>query len=275
MPRRCSASRARPSGDRLADLDRDLSRRQIVRSLATALRARPLVVAAAGKVDHDRLVERLCRDGHCPPARTPAGRGRHRRTVPARGGLSRAPSTTRTVQRRAGIPGSGRLRRPPLSARAALPDRRRRDGVPAVRRGAGAARPDLQHRCRARQPIPTPGLWSVEWQCSPGELPEISRSYAGCSPTLPRTASPKRAGPGQRSDAWPDSALVRGPVSRMGRLGQTRCSATNAPSGDPGALRGGHRRQVRAEAAALFAQPPLLAVVGPKFDRRRIIRLLG
>ena len=33
--------------------------------------------------------------------------------------------------------------------------------------------------------------------------------------------------------------------------------------------------ELRAEAAALFAQPPLLAVVGPKFDRRRIIRLLG
>ena len=188
-----------------------MTRAQIVRHWRRHYRPATIVVAAAGHVDHDRLVEQLGSiAGRLRRARAAARRptrcGRDRRRG-HRGptGSSSARPCWRSRPRR--------LRRPALPARPAVGDPRRRHVLPAVRGGARAARADATASTRARAAYSDAGLWTVDWQCAPDKLPEITDP----GPRHPRRRGRARrhrgrARPRQGPDAGPDHAGVRGPV---------------------------------------------------------------
>jgi predicted Zn-dependent peptidase len=121
------------------------------------------------------------------------------------------------------------------------------------------------------------GLLTVEWQCSPEALPEIVSVVRGVLNDV-------------AADGVTEAELIRAkgqlrgqtvlayenPSARMGRLG------TNALIGDERTLpevldryEGVTGEELQREAAGLFAQPMVLAVVGPRFHRRRVERLLA
>jgi predicted Zn-dependent peptidase len=121
------------------------------------------------------------------------------------------------------------------------------------------------------------GIWTVDWQCAPERLWEIT--------ALVRTILAEVAEHGVTGDELARAKgqlrgqtmlAYEGPVSRMSRLGG------NALIGDDRTLNDlvdGYEAvstdQVREVAAELFAQPPVMAVVGPRSSGQRIRRLLA
>ena len=254
-----------------------LSRPQVVRHWRRHYRPDAMVVAATGRVDHERLVEQLaelaratgsaddCADDR--PGRAPAPdrrRADHRR------------STDGAVHRRAGVPRRWRLR-----------SRRYPLGLLSVIVGGGMSsrlfvevreRRGLTYGIDAGESAYTDaGLWSVDWQCAPERLLEITAlvrsillevaEHGVTDGELNRAKGQLR---GQTMLAY------EGPVHRMSRLGG------NALIGDDRTLDDvieGYQavtgEQIRAVAAEIFGRRPVMAVVGPRMATRRLRRLLA
>ena len=251
-----------------------LTRRQIVNYWRRHYGPGCLVVSAAGKVDHDRLVERLS-------------------------ALEREPSTSArpltghsTISRRGGLV----MRRLPLeqcSAVLAFPSagvfdaRRFPLGLLSLIIGGGMAsrlfvevreRRGLSYSIDAGETAYSDaGLWSVEWQCAPGKLAQILElvratlaDVASHGITEDELARAKGQMRGQTALSY------EGPGSRMSRLG------LNAIIGDERTL-GELLRcfdevtadQIRAEAEVLFTHPPTLAIAGARVPARRIESVLS
>ena len=256
-----------------------LSRPQIVQHWRRHYLPGSLVVAAAGKVDHDRLVERLAELDHQPAA-------------------LQAPRTTPTVINRKGINGSGGLimHRMPLeqcSAVLAFPGpgvfeaRRFPLGLLSLIIGGGMAsrlfvevreRRGLTYTIDAGETAYSDaGLWSVEWQCAPGKLVAILQLVRATLAEVAEYGVTKDELIRAKGQMRGQTALsYDGAGSRMSRLG------TNAVVGDERTLSELLRcfdqvseEEIRVEAANLFSHPPRLAVAGARVPARGIESLLA
>jgi predicted Zn-dependent peptidase len=252
-----------------------LTRRQIVQHWRRHYRPQCLVVAAAGSVDHDRLVERLSALDHDQPA------------VPA---LPRSSATM--IERRGGLV----MHSLPLeqcSAVLAFPSpgifdpRRFPLGLLSLIIGGGMAsrlfvevreRRGLTYGIDAGETAYSDaGLWSVEWQCAPGKLAQILElvratlaEVAAHGITTDELLRAKGQMRGQTVLSYD------GPGSRMSRLG------VNAIHGDERTLSELLGRfdqvtadQIRAEAEFLFTNPPTLAIAGARVPARRVESVLS
>ena len=252
-----------------------LTRRQIVHHWRRHYQPGCLVVAAAGKVDHDRLVERLSAVEAQSP--TPAAPPRHRpSTSNRRGGLFMHRLPLEQCSAVLAFPSSGvfEARRFPL-------------GLLSLIIGGGMAsrlfvevreRRGLTYGIDAGETAYSDaGLWSVEWQCAPSRLAPILElvratlfDVAAHGITEDELARAKGQMRGQTALSY------EGPGSRMSRLG------VNAMLGDERTL-GELLRcfdqvtadEVRDEAEVLFAQPPTLAIAGARVPARRIESVLS
>jgi predicted Zn-dependent peptidase len=251
-----------------------LTQRQLVHHWRRHYQPGCLVVAAAGKVDHDRLVERLSALDAQPSPAAAARTGAS--TINSRGGLlmHRLPLEQCSAVLAFPSPGVFDARRFPL-------------GLLSLILGGGMAsrlfvevreRRGLSYGIDAGETAYSDaGLWSVEWQCAPGKLTQILdlvratlADVAADGITEEELARAKGQMRGQTALSY------EGPGSRMGRLG------VNAIIGDERTLDELLRRfdqvtaeQVRAEAEMLFTHPPTLAIAGARVPARRIESLLS
>jgi predicted Zn-dependent peptidase len=251
----------------------DLTRQRILQHWKRHYRPGCLVVAAAGKVDHDRLVERLSAlDGQ--PSRP--GPLRRSPTMVSRGALLMQPLPLEQSSAVLAFPSPGIFdaRRYPLgllslilgggmSSRLFVEIRERRGLTYGVDAGETA--------------YSDAGFWSVEWQCAPGKLTQILElvkatlaEVAAHGITEDELARAKGQMCGQTALSY------EGPGSRMSRLG------VNAILGDDRTLRellqGFDQvtaEQIRAEAALLFTQAPTLAIAGARVPARPIESVLS
>ncbi|HVD82434.1 MAG TPA: pitrilysin family protein [Propionibacteriaceae bacterium] len=251
-----------------------LTRRQIVNHWRRHYRPGCLVVAAAGKADHDRLVERLSALEVQP---SPAARPRPGPSaISRRGGLLTRRLPLEQCSAVLAFPSSGVFdaRRYPL-------------GLLSLIIGGGMAsrlfvevreRRGLTYTIDAGETAYSDaGLWSVEWQCAPGKLVQILElvratlaDVAAHGVTEDELVRAKGQMRGQTALSY------EGPGSRMSRLG------VNAILGDERTL-GELLRcfdevtsdQVRAEAELLFTHPPTLAIAGARVPARRIESVLS
>ncbi|HJY44844.1 MAG TPA: pitrilysin family protein [Propionibacteriaceae bacterium] len=251
-----------------------LTRRQILHHWRRHYHPGRLVVAAAGKVDHDRLVERL--SALDVPASQPATSRPAPTTISHRGALRmhQLPLEQSSVVLGFASPGVFEARRYPL-------------GLLSLIIGGGMSsrlfveireRRGLTYGIDAGESVYSDaGLWSVEWQCAPGKLAqilELVRSTLADVATHGITEEELARAKGQMCG---QTALsYEGPGSRMSRLG------TNAVLGDDRTLGELLRRfdqvtaeQVRAEAEILFTRPPTLAIAGARVPVRRIESVLS
>ncbi len=252
-----------------------LSRPSIVQHWRRYYRPSSLVVAAAGKVEHDRLVQRLgVLDAQ-----------------PAAPAMSPDPSPT-MINEQGGLI----MRKLPLeqcSAVLAFPSpgifdsRRYALGLLSLIVGGGMAsrlfvevreRRGLSYSIDAGETAYSDaGLWSVEWQCAPSKLAAIVKlvratlaEVAADGVTSEELARAKGQMRGQTALSFD------GPGSRMSRLG------INAVLGDDRTLTELLRSfdqvsadQVRVEAEMLFKHPPTLAIAGAKVASRGVESLLS
>jgi predicted Zn-dependent peptidase len=246
-----------------------LSRSHILQHWRRHYRPGSLVVAAAGKVDHDRLVERL---GllDTQPAATEL-------SLPAptmindSGGLimHRLPLEQCSVVLAFPSPGAFDARRYPL-------------GLLSLIVGGGMAsrlfvevreRRGLTYTIDAGETAYSDaGLWSVEWQCAPGKLAAILKLVRATLADVAERGITEAELTRAKGQMRGQTALsYEGAGSRMSRLG------INAVLGDQRTLSELLRRfdrvtaeEVRAEAANLFSHPPTLAVAGARVAGRGI-----
>ena len=251
-----------------------LTRRQILNHWKRHYRPGCLVVAAAGKVNHDRLVEQLSVLETQPStsARPLPGRS----TISRRGGLlmRRLPLEQSSAVLAFPSPGIFDARRYPL-------------GLLSLIIGGGMAsrlfveireRRGLSYSIDAGETAYSDaGLWSVEWQCAPGKLAQILElvratlaDVASHGVTEDELARAKGQMRGQTALSYESAG------SRMSRLG------LNAILGDERTL-GELLRcfdevtadQVRAEAELLFTHSPTLAIAGARVPARRVESVLS
>jgi predicted Zn-dependent peptidase len=252
-----------------------LSRLSIVQHWSRHYRPSSLVVAAAGKVEHDRLVQRL--GGlDVQPAAPAVSHDLSPTMINEQGGLI--------------------MRKLPLeqcSAVLAFPSpgifdpHRYALGLLSLIIGGGMAsrlfvevreRRGLSYSIDAGETAYSDaGLWSVEWQCAPGKLAAIVRlvratlsEVAAHGVTSEELARAKGQMRGQTALSFD------GPGNRMSRLG------VNAVLGDDRTLSELLRSfdqvsadQVRAEAERLFRHPPTLAIAGARVSSRAVESLLS
>ena len=251
-----------------------MSRSQIVRHWRRHYQPTSLVVAAAGRVDHDRLVDQLA-----------ALDGRERRAEP------RAPAPS-TIDLSGGLV-SRQIRLEQSTAMLAFPglsvfdERRYVSGLLALILGGGmASRLFLEVRERrgltygidaGESAYSDAGIWSVDWQCAPGRLQPIVElvrasllEVAELGVSEDELARAKGQMRGQTVLSFESAS------SRMSRLG------INAVLGDDRTLAEILSRfdavtvdEVRQVAAELFSRTPVLGVVGPKPPTRRVEALIG
>jgi predicted Zn-dependent peptidase len=252
-----------------------LTRRQIVHHWRRHYQPGCLVVAAAGKVDHDRLVERLSAVEAQSP--TTAAPPRHRpSTSNRRGGLFMHRLPLEQCSAVLGFPSSGvfEARRFPL-------------GLLSLIIGGGMAsrlfvevreRRGLTYGIDAGETAYSDaGLWSVEWQCAPSRLaPILELVRATLSDVAEHGITEDELARAKGQMRGQTALSYEGPGSRMSRLG------VNAMLGDERTL-GELLRcfdqvtadEVRDEAEVLFAQPPTLAIAGARVPARRIESVLS
>ncbi|MET1004421.1 MAG: pitrilysin family protein [Propionibacteriaceae bacterium] len=250
-----------------------LTRDQIVRHWRKHYRASSIVVAAAGNVDHDRLVAQLEAFDGLPAGPEP------RPTVPTSVNPDGAVLTVvRPLEQ--------------CSVALALPspghfdDRRYPLGLLSVILGGGMSsrlfleireRRGLAYGIDADEiAYSDAGLWSVDWQCAPDKLVPILELVRAILTDVARngvTAVELARAKGQMRGQTVLS--FEGPSSRMGRLG------VNALTHDERSLTELLARydsvtseELQREAAALFDHPPVLGVVGPRVPRRPLDKVL-
>lgn len=251
-----------------------MSRETIYRYFSEHYRASSIIVSAAGSVDHDHLVEELsgfvgaAGDGSAPRAR-PA-------TEPYDGGpaLLSAHLPLEQVTAVLGLRGVG-----------ANDDRRHALGLVSLILGGGMASRlfvEVRERRSLTYGIDTGesfyadgGMFTVEWQCHPDRLADIA--------DLVRAGLADVAEHGVRED---ELARAKGQLRGQTLLAYERSSAWMSRLGSV-ELTGEQAsvdellersEQVTADecrrvAAELFAGPPVLAVAGPRVDRRTTRRL--
>jgi predicted Zn-dependent peptidase len=242
-----------------------LSRDQIARYWRRHYAPSSLVVAAAGHVDHDRLVEQLAALDARPSPRT---RPRGGRAASPQPGLVHEQRRVEQTSAVLAYPGVG-----------VFDDRRYPMGLLSLVVGGGMSS-RLFVEVRERRGLTygidagdtsysDDGLWSVDWQCAPGKLGEIIALVQG---TLAEVAEHgitdvelERAQGQMRGQTV---ISYESPSSRMSRLGG------NGVLGDDRSLADVLTRfdevttdDVQAEAALLFAQAPVLGLVGPRVPR--------
>ncbi len=240
-----------------------LSRAQVVRHWRRHYQPGSLVVAAAGKVDHDRLVELLAPLGERPAA-APVRLSKPT-TVNTTGGLV---SRTRRLEQ--------------VSAVLAYPctgmfdDRRYPLGLLSLILGGGMAsrlfvevreRRGLTYGIDAGETTYSDaGLWSVDWQCSPDKLADILAIVrGGLAEVAANGVTPTELARAQGQMRGQTVLSYESSGSRMSRLG------INALLGDDRTLSEVLQRfddvtadEVQAEAAAVFSASPVLGLVGPR-----------
>ena len=251
-----------------------LTRRQILHYWRRHYHPGCLVVAAAGKVDHDRLVERLsARDLQRSQAALPRPKPT---AINHRGGLLMHPLPLEQSSVVLGFPSHGIFDacRFPLgllslvigggmSSRLFVEIRERRGLTYGIDAGETA--------------YSDAGLWSVEWQCAPGKLVQILELVRSTLAEIAAHGITEEELARAKGQMWGQTALsYEGPGSRMSRLG------VNAVLGDERTLGELLRcfdhvtaEQVRAEAEVLFSHPPTLAIAGARAPARRIESVLS
>jgi predicted Zn-dependent peptidase len=252
-----------------------LSRPHIVQHWSRHYRPSSLVVAAAGKVDHDRLVQRLS-------------------VLDAQPAASSGPSITAPTMING--PGGLIMRRLPLeqcSAVLAFPSpgifdaRRYPLGLLSLIIGGGMAsrlfveireRRGLSYSIDAGETAYSDaGVWSVEWQCAPGKLAAILKLVrATLAEVAERGITSAELARAKGQMRGQTALSFDGPGSRMSRLG------FNAVLGDDRTLTELLHSfdqvtadQIRAEAEILFRQPPTLAIAGARVPARGVESLLS
>jgi len=251
-----------------------LTRPRILQHWRRHYRPGCLVVAAAGKVDHDRLVERLSALDGQPPK--PSALRRGSTMINPRGALLMQPLPLEQSTAVLAFPSPGIFdaRRYPL-------------GLLSLILGGGMSsrlfveireRRGLTYGIDAGEtPYSDAGFWSVEWQCAPGKLTQILElvratlaEVAAHGITEDELARAKGQMCGQTALSY------EGPGSRMSRLGVNAILGDNRTLGE--LLRGFDRvtpEQVRAEAELLFTLPPTLAIAGARVPARQIESVLS
>jgi predicted Zn-dependent peptidase len=251
-----------------------LSRQQIMQHWRRHYRPSSLVVAAAGKVDHDRLVERLAALGS--EAAAPDTPPRGPALISGSGGLimHRLPLEQCSVV--LAFPSSGVFdaRRYPL-------------GLLSLIVGGGMAsrlfvevreRRGLTYTIDAGETAYSDaGLWSVEWQCAPGKLAAILNLVRATLAEVAEHGVSEEELTRAKGQMRGQTALsYEGAGSRMSRLG------INAVLGDDRTLSELLRcfdqvaaERVRAEAETLFSHPPTLAIAGARVPARGIESILS
>jgi predicted Zn-dependent peptidase len=252
----------------------DLTRRQILQHWRRHYRPSCLVVAAAGKVNHERLVERLSAlDGQPSNPGTPRAGST---TINRRGALLMQPLPLEQSSAVLAFPSPGIFdaRRYPLgllslilgggmSSRLFVEIRERRGLTYGIDAGETA--------------YSDAGLWSVDWQCAPGKLTQILELVRATLDEIAARGITEDELVRAKGQMCGQTALAyEGPGSRMSRLG------VNAVLGDDRTLGELLRRfdqvtaeQVRAEAERLFTHPPTLAIAGAQVPARRIESILS
>jgi predicted Zn-dependent peptidase len=246
-----------------------MNRAQIVRHWRRYYQPPSLVVAAAGRVDHDHLVEQLTGlDDHVPasvPRPTPKTK------IIAPGGVVTREIRLEQVSAVLAFPAGGTFD----ESRYAL-------GLLSVVIGGGMAsrlfvevreKRGLTYGIDAGETAYSDaGLWTVEWQCGPDRLADI---LAVVRDTLDDVAANgvtetelERAKGQMRGQTV---LSYEGPSSRMSRLGiNTLLGDTRTLAEVLTAFDGVTAEEIQREAAALFSRPSVLGLVGPRVPARSL-----
>ncbi|GAA1822540.1 M16 family metallopeptidase [Microlunatus capsulatus] len=240
-----------------------LSRDQVVRYWRRHYGPSSLVVAAAGLVDHDRLVEQLAPLDARPSA--PALKPPRPTVVNPRGGLVTAQRRVEQVSAVLAYPSPG-----------LFDDARYPLGLLSLVVGGGMAsrlfvevreRRGLTYGIDAGETTYSDaGLWSVDWQCAPDKLaPIVDLVRATLAEVAEHGVTEAELARAQGQMRGQTVLSYESPGSRMSRLGG------NTVLGDDRTLAEVLDRfdavdvgQVQAAAAALFAGEPVLGLVGPR-----------
>lgn len=238
-----------------------------------------IVVAAAGAVDHDRLVEQLAAFPGLEVDQSRGFRRPPRRLVPTtvHGGAQVVAAVRDSAQisatLAAGCPGMFDERRYALgllslilgggmSSRLFLEVRERRGLTYAIEAGESV--------------YSDAGLFSVDWQCAPERLDDILEVVRQVTGELAESGITEHELAAAKTQLRGQTILAyEGPNSRMSRLGGS------AVSGESRGLEEHLDRydavtgaQVQEMAQHLFDEGPVLGVVGPKVPRRRLEAVL-
>jgi len=244
-----------------------LGRDQVVRYWHRHYAPSSLVVAAAGHVDHDRLVAQLgALDAR--PAAARSGATRPTRVL-AMGGLV---SEHRRVEQCSAVlayPGPG-----------LFDDARYPIGLLSLVVGGGMAsrlfvevreRRGLTYGIDAGETAYSDaGLWSVDWQCAPDKLAEIvDLVRATLAEVVEHGVTDAELARARGQMRGQTVLSFESPAARMSRLGG------NTVLGDHRSLSevldhfdAVDAAQVQAAAAQLFSRPPVLGLVGPRVPAR-------
>jgi predicted Zn-dependent peptidase len=255
-----------------------LSRRRIVDHWRRWYQPATMVVAAAGHVDHDRLVAQLAElDGSAS-----AAAAKMRSGTAARSGLSaggRLLSVVRPLEQCSVVLA--------LPAPALFDDRRFPLGLLSTIIGGGMAsrlfvevreRRGLTYGIDAGEVAYTDGgQWSVEWQCSPDKVAAITGVVRDTMADLADRGVTDAELIRAKGQMLGQTVLAyESPSARMSRLGTAELVHDERSIPDILARYDAVTLdEVRSEAARLFSQQPVLGVVGPRVRSRRLERLLG
>jgi len=254
-----------------------LSRAQIVRHWRRHYQTGSLVVAAAGAVDHDALAAEL--EAMPALAQVPAPRPPRPTAVDYEGGLVTRARPLEQCSVALALPGVG-----------TFDDRRYPLGLLATVLGGGMAsrlfvevreRRGLTYSIDAGEVgFTDAGLFSVDWQCSPDNLAEIATLVrAACCAIAEHGVTEAELARAQGQLRGQTVLAYESPSSRMNRHGRHTLVDDDRPLAQVlDAFDAVTGADVQAEAARLFACPPVLGVVGPRLPARTrtaLRRLVG